>query len=61
MRKTTLYIPDDLKRELERVAELEGRSEAAIIREGIQLAINKCTPPSPTLWTFTADDPDFID
>jgi hypothetical protein len=61
MMKTTVYLPDELKRELERAAEAHGRSEADIIREGIRLAIDKCAPPMPTLWTFTADDPGFID
>lgn len=59
--KTTIYLPDELKRELERIAEAQGRSEADIIREGIRLAIDKCAPPMPTLWTFSANDPDFID
>lgn len=61
MIKTTIYLPDELKRELARTAEAQGRSEAEIIREGIRLAIDKCAPPLPTLWTFSANDPDFID
>lgn len=61
MIKTTVYLPDELKRELERIAEEQGRSEADIIREGIRLAIDKSAPPMPTLWTFTADEPDFLD
>jgi hypothetical protein len=47
MRKTTLYIPDDLKADLERVASETGRSEAELIREGIKLAVAQRTPPTP--------------
>jgi hypothetical protein len=61
MNKTTVYLPDELKRELERTAREQSRSEADIIREGIRLAIDRCTPPMPTLWTFEADEPDYID
>ncbi len=61
MNKTTVYLPDELKRELERTAKEQGRSEADIIREGIRLALEKSTPPMPTLWTFTANEPDYID
>lgn len=61
MNKTTVYIPDKLKRELERTAQAQGRSEADIIREGIRLAIDKSTPPMPTLWSFTAKEPDYLD
>jgi hypothetical protein len=35
MEKTTVYMPDDLKRALERAARATGRSEAELIREGI--------------------------
>ena len=36
MRKTTVYLPDDLKRELERVAAARGCSEAELIREAVR-------------------------
>ncbi len=35
MEKTTVYLPDDLKRALGRAAQATGRSEADLIREGI--------------------------
>jgi predicted transcriptional regulator len=41
MTKTTVYLPDDLKASLKRMAEDEGRSEAEIIREAIHAAVNK--------------------
>ena len=37
MEKTTVYLPDDLKRALRRTARASGRSEADVIREGIGL------------------------
>jgi predicted transcriptional regulator len=37
MEKTTVYLPDDLKRALQRAARATGRSEAELIREGIGL------------------------
>jgi Arc/MetJ-type ribon-helix-helix transcriptional regulator len=39
MRKTTVYLPDDLKRELERTARLKKRSEADVIRDAISAAV----------------------
>ena len=39
MCKTTVYLPDDLKAELKRVAAETGRSQADLIREGIRLAV----------------------
>jgi predicted transcriptional regulator len=35
MEKTTVYLPDELKRALRRAAKATGRSEADLIREGI--------------------------
>ena len=37
MRKTTVYLPDQLKDRLSRLAVDSGRSEADLIREGIEL------------------------
>jgi muconolactone delta-isomerase len=61
MIKTTVYIPDDLKRELKRVADEQGRSEADIIREGIRLAVERRTPPLPTFGIFDCGDPNLLD
>jgi Arc/MetJ-type ribon-helix-helix transcriptional regulator len=36
MQKTTVYLPDDLKRALEQAATSRGRSEAELIREAIR-------------------------
>jgi hypothetical protein len=57
MHKTTLYLPDELKAAVQRLAAETGRTEAAIIREGIELAILRHTPPPPTIPIFVSDDP----
>jgi len=57
MRKTTIYLPNELKAELERIALERRRSEADIVREGIRLAIDKETPPLPTFGVFDSGDP----
>ena len=58
--KTTVYLPDDLKAELERAAVEACRSEADIIREGIRLAISQHMPP-PTIPIFVSADPHFAE
>ena len=47
MKKTTLYLPDDLKKRVELVAEAEGRSEADILRDAISSAVAVQPPPRP--------------
>jgi hypothetical protein len=61
MRKTTVYLPDDLKTDLERAAAESRCSEADIVREGIRLAIAQRTPPTPTIGIFSSDDPHFAE
>ncbi|MBI3974174.1 MAG: CopG family transcriptional regulator [Chloroflexi bacterium] len=56
MYKTTLYLPDDLKAELERTATTTGRSEADLIREGIRLVVAQQTPPAPRSGIFDSGD-----
>jgi predicted transcriptional regulator len=43
-RKTTVYLPDDLKADLEREAKRRGLSEAQVIREAIAAAVNRPRP-----------------
>ena len=48
MKKTTLYLPDDLKKKIEQVAKEEGRSEADVIRDAISSAVEaKPIYPAP--------------
>lgn len=49
MRKTTVYLPDDLKAAIERLAERTQRSEAEVIRDALLRAVLDSTPPRPTL------------
>ncbi|MGH8903240.1 MAG: CopG family transcriptional regulator [Egibacteraceae bacterium] len=49
MKRTTIYLPDELKAWLERVATEERRSEADIIRESLQAARAHRTPPRPRI------------
>ena len=48
-KKTTIYLPDDLKAGIERIAEREGISEATIIREAVTWALQRYTPPAPRI------------
>lgn len=61
MQKTTVYLEDDLKAELDRVAAETGRSEAEIIREGVRLALDRAQPPAPTIPIFVSGDPRFAE
>ena len=58
MYKTTVYLPDELKTRLEQVAAETGRTEADLIREGVQLAIAQHLPPAPRSGIFASGDPD---
>jgi hypothetical protein len=49
MKKTTIYLPDDLKEGVEAVARREKRSEADIIRDAIASAVDASRPPEPCL------------
>lgn len=45
MAKTTIELPDELKRQVEDAAKLEHRTEAEIIREAIEEAMRKKRVP----------------
>jgi Arc/MetJ-type ribon-helix-helix transcriptional regulator len=52
MQKTTVYLPNDLKRALERVAAARGCSEAELIREAVRTLAEEAVPPRPRLPLF---------
>jgi predicted transcriptional regulator len=54
MFKTTLYLPDDLKRALERTARARGCSEAVVVREALKQFTALNTAPRPKLPLFTS-------
>jgi hypothetical protein len=57
MKKTTVYLPDDLKSALGRVAAERGQSEAELIREAVRDLIQNSEAPRPRLPLFSSGDP----
>lgn len=57
VKKTTVYLPDELKAALERSARASGRSEAALIREAIEDMTRKQASAGPTLPLFSSGKP----
>ncbi len=57
MKKTTVYLPEDLKFALERIAAEKGRSEAELIREAVRGLVDDAEPPRPRLPLFSSGDP----
>lgn len=50
LKKTTIYLPDDMKKKVEAMAEQEKKSEADIIRDAINTAIqSKPVYPVPRI------------
>jgi len=49
MKKTTLYLPDELKEQIENVARDERKSEADVIRDAISAAIEARQRPEPRI------------
>jgi hypothetical protein len=61
VRKTTVYVPDRLKSQLARAAEASGRSEADLIREGIELVSDRFAGADPHLPLFASGDPELAE
>jgi len=57
MRKTTVYLPDDLKLALEQTARSRGESVAELIREALRALVATAAPPRPRVPLFRSDDP----
>jgi predicted transcriptional regulator len=47
MHKTTVYLPEDLQRELKEVARRTGRREAVILREALADYLRRQVRPQP--------------
>ena len=58
MEKTTVYLTSAQKRALARSALLEGRSEADLIREGIETVTSRHRAAEPTIPLFASGCPD---
>ena len=61
MRKTTVYLPESLKRDVERQARQRSCSEAEVIRQAIQDAVSRPKPrsgiiPGDSSWAERVDD-----
>lgn len=61
VRKTTVYAPEPLKAQLARAAAESGRSEADLIREGIELVSARVGGVEPRLPLFASDQPDLAE
>jgi hypothetical protein len=58
MQKTTVYLPDALKRRLAQAAHRRGQPEAALIRAAaIERLLEEEARPRPTLPLFRSGDP----
>jgi Arc/MetJ-type ribon-helix-helix transcriptional regulator len=49
VKRTTIYLPDDLKSQLEAKARAEGRTEADVIRQALAAALSQRNPRQPRL------------
>jgi Ribbon-helix-helix protein, copG family len=57
MKRTTVYLPDELKAALERTAAAEGKSEAEIVRSAVATATSEHVYPRPRTPLFESGDP----
>ncbi len=58
MTRTTVYLPDHIKTRLTAAAARRGRSEADLIREGVERVLDdEPAPPKPRLGVCTLHDP----
>jgi plasmid stability protein len=61
MKRTTVYLPDELKAALERTAAAQGKSEAEVVRTALAAATAEEAHPRPRLPLFASGDPDLAD
>ncbi len=57
MNKTTIYLPEELKRTVANVAAASGKSEASVIREAIAALARTAERPRPRGAIFRSGDP----
>ena len=57
MHKTTVYLPEDLKRALEVTAASRGQSVAELIREALRALVKSAAPPRPRVPLFESGLP----
>jgi hypothetical protein len=61
MEKTTVYLTRTQKRNLARAARISGRSEAELIREGVEVVSERHQVAELTLPLFESDLPDLAE
>lgn len=61
MKKTTVYLPDELKAALGRAARVRGVSEADLIRQAVRDLTENTRPPAPTLPLFRSGVPNLAE
>jgi len=57
MQRTTVFVPEELKRALARTAAAKGLSEAELIREALRAATSPGVAPRPRLPLFASGKP----
>lgn len=57
MERTTVYLTETQKRDLERAARISGRSEAELIREGVDVVTRRHQVAEPILPLFESGLP----
>lgn len=60
VKRTTIYLPDALKTSLARAAKEDHRTEADLIREGLELLL-RSREPEPRLPLFASGQPDLAE
>jgi hypothetical protein len=60
VKRTTIYLPEDLKSTLARAAQEDGRTEADLIREGIERVL-RSRHPEPRVPLFISGKRDLAD
>ena len=61
MERTTVYLTEAQKRGLERAARLTGRSEAELIREGVDVVTSRHQVAEPVLPLFESGQPELAE
>jgi hypothetical protein len=61
MERTTVYLTETQKRALERASRLTGRSEAELIREGVEVVTSRHQVAEPVLPLFESGLPDLAE
>ena len=63
VKKTTVYLPDELRERLKRAADASGKSEAELIRSGIEHIVEvELTPlPRAPLWSGPGNLAEHVD